>query len=56
VYWLPSFAAAERVLGQTLRRGEVCVLMGAGNVDELGSHLAQADCASASRAPAEASQ
>jgi UDP-N-acetylmuramate--alanine ligase len=40
VYWLSSFAAAEPVLREMLGEGDVCVLMGAGNIDELGRRLA----------------
>jgi UDP-N-acetylmuramate--alanine ligase len=40
VYWLPSFAAAEPVLRGLLREGDVCVVMGAGDVDALGRALA----------------
>ncbi len=40
VAWMPSFADAERYLGDTLREGDVCVVMGAGNVDALGRRLA----------------
>jgi UDP-N-acetylmuramate--alanine ligase len=39
VYWLPGFAAAEQALGGLLRGGDVCVLMGAGDVDELARRL-----------------
>jgi UDP-N-acetylmuramate--alanine ligase len=39
VYWLPTFAAAEPVLGDLLRAGDVCVVMGAGDVDELARGL-----------------
>jgi UDP-N-acetylmuramate--alanine ligase len=42
VYWLPQFADAERVLRKMLRQGDVCVLMGAGDVDELGWRLLRA--------------
>jgi UDP-N-acetylmuramate--alanine ligase len=40
VYWLPRFADAEPVLAQDLREGDVCVLMGAGDIDALGRALA----------------
>jgi UDP-N-acetylmuramate--alanine ligase len=40
VYWLSSFAVAEPVLREMLGEGDVCVLMGAGNIDELGRRLA----------------
>ena len=39
VYWLPTFAAAEPVLRGLLEEGNLCVVMGAGNVDELGRAL-----------------
>ncbi len=39
VYWLPGFAEAERVLGGLLREGDICVVMGAGDVDELARRL-----------------
>jgi UDP-N-acetylmuramate--alanine ligase len=42
VYWLPSFAAAEPVLRGVLMEGDVCVVMGAGDVDELGRALVTA--------------
>jgi UDP-N-acetylmuramate--alanine ligase len=40
VYWLPGFAAAEAVLGGLLRKGDLCVVMGAGDVDRLAHRLA----------------
>jgi len=39
VYWLPSFAEAESVLKGALGDGDVCLVMGAGDVDELGRNL-----------------
>jgi UDP-N-acetylmuramate--alanine ligase len=39
VMWLPQFDDAERVLRATLRAGDVCLVMGAGNVDALGRRL-----------------
>ncbi len=39
VYWLPAFADAERVLRAMLREGDVCVVMGAGDVEQLGHAL-----------------
>jgi UDP-N-acetylmuramate--alanine ligase len=39
VYWTPSFAEAERVLRGILTEGDVCVVMGAGDVDALGRAL-----------------
>jgi len=40
VYWMPGFDEAELVLGGLLNSEDVCVVMGAGNVDELGRRLA----------------
>jgi UDP-N-acetylmuramate--alanine ligase len=42
VYWLPTFADAEAVLGGLLGEGDLCVVMGAGDVDELGHGLVAA--------------
>ncbi|MEA2202177.1 MAG: UDP-N-acetylmuramate--alanine ligase [Solirubrobacteraceae bacterium] len=39
VYWLPSIADAAPVLGGLLREGDICVVMGAGDVDALGRRL-----------------
>jgi UDP-N-acetylmuramate--alanine ligase len=39
VLWLPDFAAAERALGPLLRHGDLCLVLGAGNVDALGRRL-----------------
>lgn len=39
VYWLPAFADAEPVLRGMLGPGDVCVVMGAGDVDELARRL-----------------
>jgi UDP-N-acetylmuramate--alanine ligase len=39
VCWMPRFADAERLLRGTLERGDLCVVMGAGDVDELGRAL-----------------
>ena len=39
VYWLPSFAEAEPVLRGILGQGDVCLVMGAGDVDALGRRL-----------------
>jgi UDP-N-acetylmuramate--alanine ligase len=47
VAWLPSFEDARRYLDDILRAGDVCVLMGAGNVDELGRSLVAASPAAA---------
>jgi UDP-N-acetylmuramate--alanine ligase len=41
VYWLPSFADAEPVLKGVLGDGDVCLMMGAGDVDELGRRLVE---------------
>ena len=40
VLWLPGFDAAERVLRSRLRSGDVCLVMGAGDVRQLGERLA----------------
>src|SRR4051812_26621477 len=39
VLWLPDFAAAERTLRALLRAGDLCLVLGAGNVDDLGRRL-----------------
>ena len=39
VYWLPGFDDAEAVLRGVLGDGDVCLVMGAGDVDELGRRL-----------------
>lgn len=39
VAWLPRFEDAERFLRETLREGDVCLAMGAGDVDALGRSL-----------------
>jgi UDP-N-acetylmuramate--alanine ligase len=39
VYWLPGFDDAEPVLRRMLGRGDLCLVMGAGDVDELGRRL-----------------
>jgi len=39
VAWLPAFDDAERFLRTQLRAGDVCVAMGAGDVDALGRRL-----------------
>jgi UDP-N-acetylmuramate--alanine ligase len=39
VLWLPDFDAAERALDDTLRDGDLLLVLGAGNVDELGRRL-----------------
>jgi len=39
VYWLPGFDVAERVLDGLLVGGDVCLVIGAGDVDRLGRRL-----------------
>jgi UDP-N-acetylmuramate--alanine ligase len=39
VLWLRDFAAAEQVLGPRLRAGDLCLVMGAGDVHVLGRRL-----------------
>jgi len=39
VAWLPAFDQAERFLEAQLKLGDVCLAMGAGDVDELGRRL-----------------
>ncbi len=39
VAWLPGFDDARRLLSSTLRTGDLCLVMGAGNVDQLGRSL-----------------
>jgi UDP-N-acetylmuramate--alanine ligase len=39
VYWLPGFAEARAVLEAMLREGDVCLVMGAGDVDRLAASL-----------------
>jgi UDP-N-acetylmuramate--alanine ligase len=39
VAWMPSFADARRFLAAALRREDLCLVMGAGNVDQLGRSL-----------------
>jgi UDP-N-acetylmuramate--alanine ligase len=41
VYWLPSFADADAVLAGMLEEGDVCLVMGAGDVDELARGLVE---------------
>jgi UDP-N-acetylmuramate--alanine ligase len=43
VYWLPTFADAEPVLREMLDAGDVCVVMGAGDVDALARRLVVSD-------------
>jgi UDP-N-acetylmuramate--alanine ligase len=39
VLWLPDFDVAERVLSGLLEAGDLCVVMGAGDVDSLARRL-----------------
>jgi UDP-N-acetylmuramate--alanine ligase len=39
VAWMPEFGDARRFLDATLRAGDLCLLMGAGNVDALGRSI-----------------
>jgi UDP-N-acetylmuramate--alanine ligase len=39
VLWLPTFDVAEPVLAGLLREGDLCLVLGAGDVDELGRRL-----------------
>jgi UDP-N-acetylmuramate--alanine ligase len=39
VYWLPEFDDAERVLTGLLVAGDVCLVIGAGDIDRLGRRL-----------------
>jgi len=41
VYWLPSFADARRVLAPRVGRGDVVLVLGAGDVDRLGRELVE---------------
>jgi UDP-N-acetylmuramate--alanine ligase len=41
VHWLPDFATAEPVLRDLLLEGDLCLVMGAGDVDALGRRLVQ---------------
>jgi UDP-N-acetylmuramate--alanine ligase len=43
VYWLPTFVDAEPVLRELLDSGDVCVVMGAGDVDLLARSLIVSD-------------
>ncbi|MDX6677281.1 MAG: UDP-N-acetylmuramate--alanine ligase, partial [Solirubrobacteraceae bacterium] len=42
VAWAPDFDAAERLLRATLRAGDVCLVLGAGDIDALGRRLVDA--------------
>jgi UDP-N-acetylmuramate--alanine ligase len=39
VLWLPAFDDAERALGAMLEQGDLCVMMGAGDIDKLSRRL-----------------
>jgi len=39
IAWLPVFADARRFLDSELRKGDLCVLLGAGDIDGLGREL-----------------
>jgi UDP-N-acetylmuramate--alanine ligase len=39
VAWMPEFDDARRFLFRTLREGDLCLMMGAGNIDALGRSL-----------------
>ncbi|MEA2223438.1 MAG: UDP-N-acetylmuramate--alanine ligase [Solirubrobacteraceae bacterium] len=39
IAWAPDFDAAERLLRATLRPGDLCLVLGAGDVDALGRRL-----------------
>ncbi len=39
VAWLPSFDSARRLLSATLKAGDICLMMGAGDIDALGRSL-----------------
>jgi UDP-N-acetylmuramate--alanine ligase len=39
VYWVPGFAEAETVLKGVLGAGDICLVMGAGDIDTLGRRL-----------------
>ncbi len=41
VAWLPRREEARRFLEQTLRRGDLCLVMGAGDVDQLARWLVE---------------
>jgi UDP-N-acetylmuramate--alanine ligase len=43
VYWLPDFSTAEPVLRGLLRAGDLCLVMGAGDVDALARSLVAAE-------------
>lgn len=41
VYWLPTFAQAADVLREHLREGDLCMILGAGDIPELGAMLVE---------------
>jgi UDP-N-acetylmuramate--alanine ligase len=41
VHWAPAFDDAERILRDVLREGDLCLVLGAGDVDALGRRLAR---------------
>jgi UDP-N-acetylmuramate--alanine ligase len=43
VAWVPTKADARRWLDSTLREGDLCLVMGAGDIDSLGRELVAAD-------------
>jgi UDP-N-acetylmuramate--alanine ligase len=43
VYWLPAFADAEPVLRELLGADDLCIVMGAGDVDQLARRLVETD-------------
>ena len=43
VAWMPTRADARRWLESTLREGDLCLVMGAGDIDSLGRELVAAD-------------
>ncbi len=54
VYWLPRFAEAEAVLSGVLGEGDICLVMGAGDVDALGRDLVRTRSDGSSHLPAAA--
>jgi UDP-N-acetylmuramate--alanine ligase len=42
VAWLPTFSEAAQYLEAILRPGDLCLLMGAGDIDALGRALVEA--------------
>jgi UDP-N-acetylmuramate--alanine ligase len=49
VHWLPTFAAAEPVLRGLLTEGDLCLVMGAGDIDALARRLVDEEGAGARR-------